>query len=386
MAVGWDADPVVDSWDGLAPLPGDLTADACVVGLGGSGLAAVDALLARGLSVIGVDAGRVGAGAAGRNGGFLLGGPALFLHDAIDRWGAEAAVGLYRETLAELDALESALGPSVIARRGSIRLAGLPGEPVDDGEAAARDAEAADCVAHAAALRAHGIRVEDYVGALGCGIFLPDDASTNPAVRVVRTARRLASPASLHERTPVRAVSAGRVQTVRGTISAGVVIVAVDGRLEVLLPQLSGHVRSARLQMLATEPVLPERLPCPVYGRCGYDYGQQSADGRMFVGGGRDRFLEDEWTTSPEPTQPVQAYLDQLARRMAGRPVTVTHRWAASVGFTPDARPLCCEVDPGVVAIGGYNGTGNLVGPATARAAVSLALDGTRPPSWCAPA
>jgi hypothetical protein len=32
-----------------------------------------------------------------------------------------------------------------------------------------------------------------------------------------------------------------------------------------------------------------------------------------------------------------------------------------------------------VVAIGGYSGTGNLVGPVAARAAVALALDGTPP-------
>jgi gamma-glutamylputrescine oxidase len=61
----------------------------------------------------------------------------------------------------------------------------------------------------------------------------------------------------------------------------------------------------------------------------------------------------------------------------------VTHRWAASVGYTQDSKPLCVEVSPGVVACGGYSGTGNLVGPLTARAAVALALDGTAPPSWC---
>jgi glycine/D-amino acid oxidase-like deaminating enzyme len=46
------------------------------------------------------------------------------------------------------------------------------------------------------------------------------------------------------------------------------------------------------------------------------------------------------------------------------------------------ARPLCAQTAPGVFAVGGYSGTGNLVGPATARAAVALALDGTPPPAW----
>lgn len=362
-AVAWDEGL---DWPGLPPLGGDRTADACVVGLGASGLAAVEELSERGLSVVGLDAGRVAAGAAGRNGGFLLGGGAPFLHEAIARWGEEPAVSLYRATLDELGRIP----PEIAPRVGSIRLA-------------ADDAELADCAAHEGALRRHGIAVERYEGELGRGLFLPDDAATNPARRAVATAARLRDEAALHEHTTVATVDSKRVTTDRGVISAGVVIVAVDGRLDALLPQLAGRVRTARLQMLATAPVAP-RLPCPVYWRWGYDYAQQDARGRLHVGGGRDRRADDEWTSDATPTAPVQAWIEGVAERLAGRPVSVTHRWAASVGYTPDARPLCVEVAPGVVAVGGYSGTGNLVGPATARAAVALVLDGALPPDWCA--
>lgn len=380
MSVGWD-DAVAD-WPGFAPLDADITADACVVGLGASGLAAVEALVDRGLSVVAVDAGRVAAGAAGRNGGFLIGGPALFLHDAIAQWGS-CAVDLYRATLAELERLADRLGPEVVRRVGSIRLAGLPGEPESDDEARDRDAELSDCAAHAAALRQHGIGVEDYDGPLGRGIFLPDDAATNPAVRATRVAAELAMRARLHEHTRVTSIEQGRVSTQRGAISAERVIVAVDGRLAELVPQLSSRVRTARLQMLATGRV-PDRLPCPVYGRWGYDYAQQLPDGRLFVGGGRDRFADDEWTSDAIPTANVQTYIETVAQRMAGELVEVTTQWAASVGFTADARPVCTEVADGVVAVGGYNGTGNLVGSIAAGAAVALAVDGTPPPGWLA--
>jgi glycine/D-amino acid oxidase-like deaminating enzyme len=380
MTVGWD--DAVAGWAGFAPLAGDVSADACVVGLGASGLAAVEALANRGLDVVGVDAGRVAAGAAGRNAGFLIGGPELALHRAIERWG-DAAVDLYRATLAELDRLEHALGSDVIRRVGSIRLAGLPGEARSEDEAAEREEELADCKLQAAALRAHGIAVEDYDGPLGRGLFLPDDAAANPAVRATQLAQSLAQRAALHEHTRVTSIEPGHVRTQNGTVRARTVVVAVDGRLDVLLPQLGGRVRTARLQMLATTPV-PPRLPCPVYGRWGYDYAQQLPDGRLFVGGGRDRFLEAEWTTDARPTQNVQAYIDTVAERMAGGPVSAMHRWAASVGFTPDDRPLCTLVDDGVVAVGGYNGTGNLVGPVAARAAVGLVLDRVPPPAWCA--
>jgi gamma-glutamylputrescine oxidase len=386
VAVGWDDDPIVASWDGLPALAGDTSADACVVGLGGSGLAAVEACLERGLSVIGVDAGRVAAGAAGRNGGFLLGGADSYLHNTIAAWGADAAVALYRATLTELDHLADVLGPDVVRRIGSIRLAGLPGDPVSDEEAADRAAEVADCDRHEAALRAHGIAVERYDGSLGQGLFLPDDAAMNPARRALGLATMLRSRARLHEHTRVTSIESGTVVTERGSITARYIVVAVDGRLELVVPALAGRVRTARLQMITTAPVAAGRLPCPVYGRWGYDYAQQGTDGRIYVGGGRDRFAADEWTVDAEPSEPVQRYIEALAERMAGQPVSVERRWAASVGFTDDDRGLCADVAEGVIAIGGYNGTGNLVGPAAARSAVATLVDGAPVPPWLAAA
>ena len=377
----WDDDPVVASWNGLPVLEQNVTADVCVVGLGGSGLAAIGALVERGLQVVGVDAGRVAAGAAGRNGGFLLGGPATFLHSSLTTWGT-SSIDLYRATLLELDRLAEMLGPEVIARTGSIRLAGLPGEPVDDAEAADRAAELADCAALATVLREHDIAVEEYDGELGRGLFLPDDAAMNPSRRALGLASLLRGRAGLYEHSPVTAVESGRVTTEHGSVSAPVVIVAVDGKLEQVLPDLQGRVRTARLQMLGTAPGLPERLPCPVYGRWGYDYAQQAKDGRLFVGGGRDRFVDTEWTFDTSPTPDVQGYIERVAERMAGKPVDVVRRWGASVSYTTDGRPLCSEVLPGVIAIGGYNGTGNLVGPVATRAAVALALDSTAPPVY----
>jgi len=47
-----------------------------------------------------------------------------------------------------------------------------------------------------------------------------------------------------------------------------------------------------------------------------------------------------------------------------------------------DQRAAVLLVDEGVAACGGYSGSGNLVGPVAARAAVALALDGTTPPGY----
>ncbi|MGN6606549.1 MAG: NAD(P)/FAD-dependent oxidoreductase [Jatrophihabitans sp.] len=294
------------------------------------------------------------------------------MHTAIAAWGVGPAVELYRATVAEIDRTVERLGPDVVRRVGSLRIAGLP-DPRGEAEELDREREQADCLAQAAAMLEHGFAVEPHEG----GLFFPGDAATNPARRAIVVARPLVD--RLVQHTLVTGVAPGRVTTASGTIHCGAVVVAVDGRLDVLLPGVP--VRTARLQMLSTAPIAP-RYDCPVYRRWGYDYAQQDASGRLFVGGGRDRFAADEWTTDAEPTAPVQGYLDELAFRLAGGPVEVTHRWAASVGFTDDARPLCLLADDGVVAVGGYSGTGNLVGPVTARAAVARVLDGAPAPAW----
>ena len=172
------------------------------------------------------------------------------------------ALDLYRRTLAELAHLIEVLGPDVVRRVGSIRLGGLPGDPRSEAEAADRVRELADCEVQRSVLTRAGIAVETYDGELGQGLYLPDDGATNPAARAIGLATALSRSARLFERTTVRAISSGLVQTAGGAVSAPVIVVAVDGRLDVLLPALRPLVRTARLQMLATAPGLPARLPC----------------------------------------------------------------------------------------------------------------------------
>src|SRR5687768_2599237 len=85
----------------LPSLEGSVTADVCVIGLGGSGLAAIAELTARGVSVVGLDARAIGGGAAGSNAGFLLAGLADFFDQVVDRFGGALAGDLYRHTLEE---------------------------------------------------------------------------------------------------------------------------------------------------------------------------------------------------------------------------------------------------------------------------------------------
>ena len=357
------------AWTELPRVTGALRADVCVVGLGGSGLAALEELRARGVDAIGVDAGAVGAGAAGRNGGFILAGLAHFYHDTVAQFGREAAAAIYRATMDEIQR-QAALMPEVFRLDGSLRLA------ADDGEFA-------DCRAHRMALLADGFAAEWYRGEEGEGLLLPTDGVFQPLRRVRTMATRLRDEGvRLFENSPVREVSATRVVTDAGAIECERVIVAVDGKLERIFPELSPRVRTARLQMLGTAPAPEASFARPVYWRYGYEYWQQRADGSIALGGFRDHFLADEWTDQTEPTPGVQRLLENFLRERLRVRAEVTHRWAASVAYSDDGLPVLEEVRPGVWAVGAYCGTGNIVGALCGRAAAQLVCGAASP--WAA--
>jgi gamma-glutamylputrescine oxidase len=120
--------------------------------------------------------------------------------------------------------------------------------------------------------------------------------------------------------------------------------------------------------MVATAPASEVNIPCPVSLNFGFDYAQQLPDGRVVAGGGRDRDMDAEWTEASGPTPGIQAHLDRLLRERLAVRAPVTHRWAASVSYTTTGLPVLAEVRPGVWVIGGYSGTGNLLGALAGRA------------------
>jgi gamma-glutamylputrescine oxidase len=360
-----------DAWQPLTRLDDDVTVDACVIGLGGSGLACIHELLDMGVRVAGIDAGAVASGAAGRNGGFLLAGCYDFHHDAVARHGHERALAIYRATLDQIDVMTTET-PEAIRRVGSIRLA-------------TSDDEREDCDAQLAAMVADALPVEPYVGVEGDGLLFPADAAFDPLLRArQRALHALQRGARLYEHSPAGAIEDGTVVTPGGLIRSDVIIVAVDGALARVLPELEPRVRTARLQMLATAPDPDVHIHRPVYARYGFEYWQQLKDGRIAVGGFRDLGGDAEWTTQyGRVTVEIQAALEQQLREVIGSRAPITRRWAASVGYTPDGLPILEQVRPGVWAVGGYCGTGNVIGALCGRAAARAAVIGDPGPAAC---
>ncbi|HEX6457771.1 MAG TPA: FAD-dependent oxidoreductase [Thermoleophilaceae bacterium] len=347
-------------------LEGETSADVCVIGAGVSGLSCARELARRGVDTVVLEARTVASGASGRNGGFLLAGGAPFHVDARERWGRDAARRLYARTVEAQDevvALARDLGAADAVRRvGSLRLATSAEEAVHvrrHVDALREDGFAAELVERD--------QLEPMLRGIGhAGCLVDHDAALQPA----RWIRALAQDAErqgarIFENTPAEP---GR------PVKAARTVVAGDAAAAAFVER----VRARRLHMIATAP-LPDRVVNTlVYARYGYEYFQQAPDGRLALGGfsdldGESSHIVDAEQGNPAVWERLERYVhDELGLHEAD----VTHRWVGVVGFSEGDRPFAGQVDEGLYTLGGYSGTGNLIGFIAGRGVAELIATG----------
>ncbi|MEP7104446.1 MAG: FAD-dependent oxidoreductase [Chloroflexota bacterium] len=368
-------------------LAADISCAVAVIGGGIGGLSAARRLAELGIEPVAVEARSVASGATGRNGGFFMAGVAPRYDEACRLWGDELAALRYRATLQAQEAM-LAIAEQVGARD-QFRITGVLRVAYDATEAA-RVRE------HLAAFRRDGFPGELVPeGALPealqrpgrIGLLTQHDGAVQPA----RWLRRLAAAldprgARIFDAATVLAPPVPRgtgvsIETTGGMVRAGHVIVAADGALPRLVPAAT-QVRARRLNMLATAPDQPGRLPCPVSIRDGYEYAQQLPDGRVTLGGFSDLDAEASYTDREELSIPVQERLTRYLAEDLGVTAPVTHRWVGIVSYAADPVPTCGPVpgtDGRVLAAGGYNGTGHVQGFLAGRIVAELAAGGGSP-------
>jgi glycine/D-amino acid oxidase-like deaminating enzyme len=149
------------------------------------------------------------------------------------------------------------------------------------------------------------------------------------------------------------------VETRRGNVVAGDVVIATNGYTGDLTPALRRRVVPIASHIIATEE-LPADLACSLIpkGRTLSDtrrvlcYYRMSPDGRRMVFGGRARFTQvDAAVSAPILHRYMTARFPQL------RGVKVTHAWTGNTAFTLDALPHMGESD-GLHYCLGCNGSG----------------------------
>lgn len=336
----WQADVPVPTWPALDRKETDVL----VLGAGLAGLGVARALAARGRDVLVLDAKGPGAGASGRNAGFVLRAHVTAFPSLRARVGdpiARALLTLGERTHRTIGGLHD-VGHR---RGGSVMLA------CDASEASALDDARRALVE--LGVRAEEAPVPSSLRGFESAVALPEDGEVHPMRVCATLAHGLEG-----QRATVTEIDLAAHRVLAGhELRYRTLVLATNAWTSALLPSLV--VSPHRAQMLATSP-LPHRLERPCYARLGFDYFRQLPDGRVLVGGQRDRFAKHEATDVMEPTPDVQAALERLLHDhlpfAAG--ATIERRWAGTMGFTPSALPYVGRVSDDVYACLGFTGHG----------------------------
>lgn len=325
-----------------------------IVGAGLAGCSAAQELRGQGRSVLVVDAQGPGAGASGRNAGFVMLGNAIDYPEHVHTQGRERARLLLELGRRNHRAIREAFGDRCDhVACGSLMLAER-----DDPRALDRLAEAAALLEQDGVALALGDPPAGLVG-FGRALTIHEDATLHPGKLLAALAEDLegvrAKVVELDDRVGVaRLEGGGEIQFERALICA-------NAFSRALLPELEPWLTPQRAQVLLTEPCAP-LLDRPCYAGWGYDYFRQLGDGSLLLGGRRHLFFDAEQSGEAEPTRAVQDALDDYrAKHMpSSRDAKVRQRWAGIMGFSKDGFPLLGPV-PGrerIELLAGFTGHG----------------------------
>lgn len=354
----------------------DVDCDVAIVGGGFTGLWAARRLAGtHGRRVRLFEAGPIGWGASGRNGGFAcLGGSGLTYRQIVDRVGLDEArryCALQRDALMRVRRMiEPGVAPDEALGPGEFVIAHSPG----------RRAELVEEQRMLAAL--YGIDATLYdrealhrAGLAGphfhSGLHTPIGFPVQPAklLYTLLIAARGAG-AHVHSRTPVTSLERDGadwiVVTPQGRCRAGRVIIATNGygRDGPAGAAMDGRILPVQSNILVTRPLSEAERAAQGWttSHLAYDsrillhYFRLLPDGR-FLFGGRGGLSAD-----PDSLARSRAWLTGSFRRLfpAWRDVEITHFWRGFVGFAADRAPHAGPLDETRTLWfgGGYHGNG----------------------------
>jgi len=324
-------------------LEGAQTAEICVIGGGWSGLSAALHAAERGYDVVLLEAGRIGWGASGRNGGLLVPGLRKGAVELVAEYGKEQARDLYGLAMAGCDLLAATIERHKIAcdfkPLGHLTAAVKPGHMAGfAAEAECRTTIMADdrfALLDAAQLRAeldapgfHGGFLDHRGGHLH---------PLNYAYGLADAAR--AAGVRLFENSEVLQIDTGsgvRVVTAAGEVRARYGVLAGDALLGDLVPALAARIMPIGGYVVATEPLDMSPIPgdrAVSDSRFVVDYFRLSAEKRLIFGGGELYF--------PRPPNDiagfVRPYLARIFPQLAE--CRIDYGWGGLVSITTTRLP-----------------------------------------------
>lgn len=350
-----------------APLEGAVEADVVVVGGGFAGLSAALELRQRGLSVVLLEADRIGSGASGRNGGQAIVGYASGQGPFEAQLGAADAQRAWDLSVEAVHLIEQRIAAHGIAcdwRRGYTYVADSPKkaralrEECEDHSArgiACDWAEGADV--------ARFIRSPRYVAAFR--------ENTSGHLHPLKYALGLAQAAQaagvrIHEHSPVTGLDRGRrlvARTAKGLVTARFGVLAGNCMLpEVgprVAPEIAPRIMPVGTYIVGTAPLDPALCERLIPGRAAVcdnnfvlDYFRFSADHRMLFGG------RVSYTTMTPPD-----LKGVMARRMGAvfpelNDVPVEFVWGGFVDISMNRAPDFGRLGDNLYYLQGFSGHG----------------------------
>ena len=380
----------VDDGGPAAALVGEQTADVCIVGAGYTGLWTALRIkeLEPGCDVAIVEADVCGAGASGRNGGFLTTWWSK-LGTLIKACGEEEGVRIARASEEAVDSIEafcSEHGIDAHFRRGGWLWVATAPAQVGIWESAIQECERHDVHEF---VRLTPDELHEHIDQPThlAGAFEPRTATVHPA-HLVRGLRRVALERGvrIYENSPMlslRRAGRPRVRTPDGEITAGTTALALNA-WAAAIPELSRAIVPVTSDLVATAPdhALLERMrwtraEAIADARLMVHYYQATRDGRIVFGKGGGSLaynakIGDDFNHAPRRSAWVAQHMHRILPATVG--AEITHTWSGPVARTDDGLPIFGHLADNVVHGGGYSGNG--VGPSWVggRILASLAL------------
>ncbi|MET8520810.1 FAD-dependent oxidoreductase [Nocardioides sp. NPDC004968] len=390
------------------PLHGHRAYDVAIVGGGYTGLWAAHYLLrnAPGTRIAILEAHHVGAGASGRNGGWLShlvpGNRSVYAHQAgkdrtlaLQRLMIEAVEEVLSEAASLNLAIDAVQGGNLVVASTPAELHRLKARCRADREFGLTDVE---CRLVSASEAKQRINVHGAIG----GLYYPTVARIHPAKLVDGLATAVEDAGvRIFERSPAVTVSPGRLTTPTGSVEADHVLVCTEGYGGALLgkrqviPINSSMIVTPPLSQDAWQHIGWENRECFSDAAHTFVYAQRTQDDRIAIGGRGNpyRFASNTNLKGRTPASTTRALLARLADYFPDIHLTADSSWSGVLGVTRD---WCAKIthDPrGLTAAYGYAGHGVTSANLAARAMVDLTLNrateltriplvGHRSPRW----
>lgn len=348
----------------FAPLKGEVRADLCVVGGGFTGLSAALHAAQSGLSVVLLDAQRVGFGASGRNGGQVGSGHRQLQSWLEARMGHDAAKALWalsEDAKALTRSLVAAHAPEAGFKPG---IAHLDWAASDVPHTHAEAAHLAKTYGYDQIRPLDRAETQALVGSDAYqGGWLDQGAGhLHPLRYALGLARACASAgAQIFERTEVHRIAAGApalVQTDRGRVLADHVILATNGYMGGLDRSVAARVMPINNFILATEPLghraarILSRDVAVADSKFVVNYFRLSEDQRLLFGGGESYGYKFPADIAATVRKPMLEVFPQLAD------VAITHAWGGTLAITMTRMPYVARLSPNIFNASGYSGHG----------------------------